>query len=343
MEFLLFSFPFFFFSSSTFPTLDHKQLDFVNMSSRFEDLPNELLLEVFEHLDTRDLYQCFWGLNHRLNELLQSLKNLSLTMEKNDSLLLDIFASRIVRLEINTWHEIDLSRFPNLKWLKLSRTTRNQVMKIRPGLFPKLAYLSLSLAFDFWSSTQLAQEVFSNGFPSLRHAELGRIDIPYTHSWGLSPHLRSIFVCSSDPIIVPLILAACPCLHRFKVQIFGDCHRIDLPSLRLNHPLRRFTFMDSYGIVTLTDLNLILTYVPNVNYLHLTLFEISFTNLAHTLISRLNRLERFDCYINEPPDPHEDLSSIRTLHPCFHRLQSFEKNHGIQHFTNQVNSTKHSS
>ena len=307
------------------------------MSSRLEDLPNELLFDVFEYLDTRDLYQGFWGFNHRLNDLLNSLKNLSLIMEKNDPLLLDVFASRIVRLEINTWHEIDLNRFGNLKWLKLSRTTRNQVMKIRPEIFPKLVYLSLSLAFDFWSSTQLAQEVFSNGFPSLRHVDLGRIDIPYTHTWALSPRLRSVSVCSSDPIIVPLILAACPRLHRLQVQIFGDCHRIDLPSLRLNHPLQRFTFMDFYGIITLNDLNLILTYVPNVNYLHLTLFEISFTNLTHMLISRLNRLERFDCYINEPPDPHEDLSTIRTLHPFFHRLQRFEKSHGIQHFTNQAN------
>ena len=306
------------------------------MSSRVEDLPNELLLEVFEYLDTRDLYRSFWGLNDRLNELLQSLKNLSLILEKNDPILIEIFASRIVRLELNTWHEIDLSRFTNLKWLKLSRTTRNQVTKIRPIFVPKLVYLSLSLAFDFWSSTQLAQDVFSNAFPSLRHADLGRIDIPYTHSWALSPHLRSVYVCSSDPIIVPLILAACPRLHRLQVQIFGDSLRIDLPSLRLNHPLKRFTFSDSYGIVALNDLNLILTYVPNVESLRITVFEIAFTNLAHTLISRLNRLDRFDCYINEPPDPHEDLSIIRTFHPCFHRLQRIEKTHGIQQFTNQV-------
>lgn len=308
------------------------------MSSRLEDLPNELLLEVFEYLDTRDLHRSFWRLNDRFNDLLQSLKDLSLILEKNDPVLIEVFASRIVRLEVNTWHEIDLSRFRNLKWLKLSRTTRNQVMKIRPEFVPKLVYLSLSLAFDFWSSTQLAQDVFSNAFPSLRHADLGRIDIPYTHSWALSPHLRSIHVCSSDPIIIPLILAACPCLSQLHVQIFGDCHRIDLPHLRLNHPLKRFTFTDSYGIVTLNDLNLILTYVPNVEYLRLTVFEIAFTTLAHTLISRLTRLKRFDCFINEPPDPHEDLSIIRTLHSCFDRLECIETTHGIQHFTNRIKS-----
>jgi hypothetical protein len=263
---------------------------------------------------------------------------LSLVIEKNDPLLIAIFASRIVRLEVNTWHEIDLSPFFNLKWLKLCRTTRNQVTKIRPNVIPKLVYLSLSLAFDFWSSTQLAQDVFSNGFPSLRHADLGRVDVPYTRSWSLSPHLHSVGVCSSDPIIVPLILSACPRLRSLRVEIFGDNHRIDLPSLRLNHPLKRFTFADSYGVLSLNDINLILIYTPNVEFIHLTLFEMSFIPLAQTLIDRLHRLRRFDCYMNEPPDPNEHIdkmNTIRAMHPCFQRTQSFERLYGVRHFTNK--------
>ena len=308
------------------------------MPSLFEHLPNELLLDVFEYLDTGDLYRAFWNLNSRFNDMLRSLKDLSLVIEKNDPLLLAIFASRVVRLEVNTWHEIDLSQFSNLKWLKLCRTTRNQVTQIRPNIVPKLVYLSVSLAFDFWSSTQLAQDVFSNGFPSLRYADLGRVDIPYTRTWSLAPHLHSVCVCSSDPIIVPLTLAACPRLRSLQVQIFGDCHRIDLPSLRLNHPLKRFTFADSYGVLSLHDINSILTYVPNVERIHLTLFEISFTRLAHTLVSRLHRLRRFDCYITEPPDLDEfknDIQNFRTMHPCFSRVQCFDKIYSIQHFTNK--------
>lgn len=308
------------------------------MFSFFEHLPNELLFDVFEYIDTRDLYYGFWGLNSRFDDILRSLKNLSLLMEKNDPLLITLFASRIVRLEVNTWHEIDLSRFFNLKSLKLSRTTRNQVIKIRPDALPNLVYLSVSLTFDFWSSAQLAQDVFSNGFPSLRHADLGRVDIPYTRSWSLSHHLHSVSVCSSDPIIVPLTLAACPRLRSLQVQLFGDNHRIDLPSLRLNHPLKRFTFADSYGVLSLNDIDIILTYIPNVEYIHLTLFEMSFTCLARTLVHRLLRLYRFDCYINESSDPNEHINAIdiiRAMHPCFDRIQSFEKKHDIRHFTNK--------
>ncbi|CAF4130413.1 unnamed protein product, partial [Adineta steineri] len=122
------------------------------MSSLIEDLPNELLFDVFQYLDTRDLYESFWGLNYRFNNILRSLKDLSLTMEKNNPSLLTIFASRIARLEVNTWHEIDLIQFINLKSLILHRTTRNQITQIRPNVIPKLVSLSISLAFDFWSS-----------------------------------------------------------------------------------------------------------------------------------------------------------------------------------------------
>jgi hypothetical protein len=308
------------------------------MFSLFEYLPNELLLDVFEYIDIRDLYQGFWGLNTRFNNILRSLENLSLVIDKHDPLLISIFASRTVRLEVNTWHEIDLSRFSNLTSLKLSRTTRIQVAQIRPEVVPNLKYLSLSLAFDFWSSAQLAQDVFSNGFPSLRYADLGRVDISYTRLWSLSPHLDSVSVCSSDPIIVPLILASCPRLHHLQVQIFGDNHRLDLLSLRMNHPLKRFTFADSYGVLSLNDINLLLTHLPDVEYINLTLLELSFTRLTHILVERLHRLRRFDCYINESPDENEhidNIDTIRAMHPCFERIQCFEKNHGVRHFTNK--------
>jgi hypothetical protein len=308
------------------------------MLTLFEHLPNEILLDVFEFIDTGDLYRGFWSLNTRFDDILLSLKNLSLIMEKNDRSLVAVFASRIARLEVNTWHEIDLSRFSSLQSLTIRRTTRIQVQQIRPNIIPNLVYLSLSLAFDFWSSAQLAQDVFSNGFPSLRHADLGRVDIPFIRSWSISPHLKSVGVCSSDPIIVPLILSSCPCLHSLLVQIFGDNHRIDLPSLRLNHPLQRFTFADSYGVLSLNDINLILTYIPNVECIHLTLYEMSFTRLAHTLIQRLHRLNRFDCYINELPDPNEyinNIEMIRKIHPCFGRIQCYEKIYGVRHFTNK--------
>ncbi|CAF1316428.1 unnamed protein product [Adineta ricciae] len=304
------------------------------MTSLFEHLPNELIYDVFQYLDTRDLYYGFWRLNSRLNAILRSLRNLSLTMDKNDPALISVFSPRVVQLKLNTWHEIDLTRFSKLRVLILQRTTRFQVAQIRPHVIPYLRYLSLSLAFDFWSSAQLAEDVFSNGFPLLRYADLGRVDVPYTRSWSLSPHLLSVCVCSGDPIIIPLILVSCPYLRSLQVQVFGDNHHIDLPTLRLNHPLKRFTFVDSYGVLSLSDMSLLLSYVLSVEYIHLTLFEISFTRLASILNHHLHRLKTFDCYIHDSA-VNADLDEIRAMNPCFERIQYYEKSHGVRYFTNK--------
>ncbi|CAF1165080.1 unnamed protein product [Rotaria magnacalcarata] len=40
--------------------------------NRIESFSNELLLDIFEYLDAFDLYQAFYGLNYRINNLLQS-------------------------------------------------------------------------------------------------------------------------------------------------------------------------------------------------------------------------------------------------------------------------------
>lgn len=306
------------------------------MLTLLEHLPNELIFDVFEYVDTHDLYYGFWGLNNRFDDIIRSLKNFSLVIERDDPELIALFAPRIVRLVVNTWHEIDLRQVSNLRTLILHRTTRVQVAQIRPEAVPRLTYLSLSLAFDFWSSTQLAQDVFSNGFPQLRHADLGRVDVSYTRSWSLSPHLHSVCVCSNDLVIVPLILVSCPRLRRLQVQVFGDNHRIDLPSLRLNHSLKRFVFIDSYGEVSLNDIDLLLNYVPNLTRVELTLFELPFARLAQILARRLRRLEQFDCYITEPPaDEHSGLDRIRAMHPYFEHLQCVEKRFGVRHFTNR--------
>ena len=126
----------------------------------------------------------------------------------------------------------------------------------------------------------------------------------------------------------------------YKVQVFGDNHRIDLPSLRLSHPLKRFVFADSYGEVSLNDIDLLLSYVPNLARVELTLFELAFARLARILVRRLHRLKRFDCFLTESPsDAHDDFDQIRAMHSYFEHMQCLEKNFGVRHFTNRRSGT----
>ncbi|UJR12563.1 hypothetical protein I4U23_016739 [Adineta vaga] len=51
---------------------------FDKKSSCIEDLANELWLEVFEYVDWINLFTSFYGINERINQLIQSIKSLSL-------------------------------------------------------------------------------------------------------------------------------------------------------------------------------------------------------------------------------------------------------------------------
>ena len=298
------------------------------MHRKFEDLPNEIFLDIFEYVDAMDLYRSFWNLNDRINLVLGSLKNRSATIEKNDFSFFKAFGSRIVHLKITAWHEIDLSQFKQLKSLIIRRPTRSQVVQIRPDLLPNLVVLSLSLTFDFWSSTQLAEDVFSNGFPSLRHADLGRVDIPLTTRWSLSPNLRSISVCSSEAIIVPLILASCPNLKSLQLQIIGEQQRLTLPSFRRNHPVDRFLFIDSYGALSFDEIDSLLTYMPNIRSISFTLVELSFVRLTEILSQRLKYLKKFQILIHEPPNDEQQIESNST----FSQTKVVKKNNAFHYF-----------
>ncbi len=46
--------------------------------SRIEDLANEIWLEMFDYFDWINLFMAFYGINKRINQLLVSIKTLSL-------------------------------------------------------------------------------------------------------------------------------------------------------------------------------------------------------------------------------------------------------------------------
>ncbi|CAF4557622.1 unnamed protein product, partial [Rotaria magnacalcarata] len=63
-------------------------------------------------------------------------------------------------------------------------------------------------------------------------------------------------------------------------------------SLR-NHPLRRFTIWSDYFELVLNDIDNLLVYTPNIEYLYLqAVYPMSFIDLANRLANRLNYLSQ---------------------------------------------------
>jgi len=308
------------------------------MITLFEDLPNELLLDLFEYISLRDLYYTFCQLNTRFNNLVWLHNNYSIIIYKNEQLLFELFAHKITYLVVhNVYDSIELKQFSNLRSLTIHRATDNQLKQIQHEFMPNLICLFISLSVITSSSTELTQKIFSNQLPSLRYIDIGQIDVPSFFSiWSIAPSLYSICIYCFQPIIIHKILVSCPNLKQFQVK-FGEIREnIDLPTIPLNHRLKRFILFDYYNLLSLEIIDKILFYIPNLKQLFFQGCSngpfISFTQI---LFNRLKSLIQFDCIIRQSINNYENntLENIRKIHPCFNRIQSSINSRGYIIFT----------
>lgn len=185
-----------------------------------ESLPNEILLDLYEYFDIRELYQSFYNLNHRFNFLLQSLSHLSLYYQTpNDNYSIDfnmIFSSRVYTINIYSQNNLELKQFYNLHRLIIWFPTDEQIIQINTESFPYLEYLSVSFTITKSSICSLYQKIFSNGFPLLKSCFLSGCESPTnTTQWIQSPNLRYLNTTSN----YPSILAACPNLYSLNLKL----------------------------------------------------------------------------------------------------------------------------
>ena len=294
------------------------------MVTRFEDLPNELLLDLFEYIDVRDLYHGFWLLNTRFNQLIGTLSSLSLTLEQNESALISLFANQITRLVSKTWQETDLCQFPQLQSLVVHLPTRNQLHQIQTDSLPNLIYLSVTSVPGLDFLPRFTITIFSNGLPSLRHVRLGHVPTTYSPYWSQSPLLTSVSVECSNPMLIACILGSSPNLQSLQVRMLLDAVPIfrSSPSIT-GHRLKRFILQDPYHKLLFSHVYALLAWMPNVQRIYLNfLCKVPFTRFARSLVNRLPLLTRFDCHIDDSSsDRTVDVETIRLIHPCFARLR----------------------
>lgn len=91
---------------------------------RFEQLPNEILLQIFGYVRANDLHG-FFGQNQRLNDMINDMK-LNVVIEEpvyddEDWNCLKIFLPKqFIRLELRSvWNDFDLNVFQDLRSLSL--------------------------------------------------------------------------------------------------------------------------------------------------------------------------------------------------------------------------------
>jgi len=230
------------------------------LPSPFEQLPNELLIDICKYLDARDLYRAFYNLNSRFNTLLRSLNNLCLTLLKsspNERNYYKTFASYIYTLKLGYKADIILNDFPNVRRLEFLVPSYDQMKQLQSGIYPYLEYLSIGYKHILFSTDlpNLCKKIFSNGFPYLKSCDLFEPKTVYVVP--SSTQLTELCRLKVDNISFSTyqnILLTCPNLYFFQFTFFFRWKELLFikPHVNLQRMIIKFedfiSSMDDYNI-----------------------------------------------------------------------------------------------
>ncbi|CAF3866220.1 unnamed protein product [Rotaria magnacalcarata] len=146
--------------------------------SKFDILPNEVLLEIFEYLPPVYTFETFYFLNKRYNSLLLSIRlrvdlfNVSKQIfEYYNYFLFPVVSHCVVSLRCEDVfdrlnHHINLSNFISLEYLTITNIKRSTLKNIIPHInrFPNLMYLNLQMSTEAVMTHEL---YFEQPMPSI--------------------------------------------------------------------------------------------------------------------------------------------------------------------------------
>ena len=191
----------------------------MNGVSTLESLPNEILMNLCEYFDARELYSAFVELNARFNRLVRSMPYLFLQYRAPHDTNTDshaLFAAQLYALMIYSERPIKLSSFVHIRRLTIWYPSDEQVQQIDGQCLPSLTYLSVSYTVAKASICLLYQKIFSNEFPALKSCLMYGSETPRdTLQWTQSPRLEHVHIRSN----YSSVLTACPNLHTLNLSL----------------------------------------------------------------------------------------------------------------------------
>lgn len=312
--------------------------------SKLENLPNEILIEIFDYIQINHLIYAFLNLNHRFNSILFSL-NIHLrvlypddliqnNIEQSHSVNLLINPKCISRLHLTNDKNIpneQIINYSNIRSLLCDTPTTKIIEFLTPERFPRLEYLRIG----YYKSkngqiNQLHQSIFSNKFPFLRKCSLNNINDNEIWTGSPSIHLLGIW-CDNPRTVVQRILYALQNLRYLELYLTWPSTFPILDEKIINQHMNLNSLkLHLCAQWTLEKLDSFLAYIPKVKYLyllssyfdaHMNCFQWDFKVLANILLCRLPNLSRFNCEFIFKRLKSSDLDSISSLHSCFDRIK----------------------
>lgn len=193
--------------------------------TKFEDLPNEIIGEIFKCLDARDVFRCFSHLNSRLCRLTRWFDHLQLKFHLRTANGIkfneETFPFYVHSLSVDPWINSSLNRFRNVRRLKLESPLPHILQQIKPELMNFLENLSVSYTFNMYEIVVLHDQIFSNSFQRLTSCELLEKETPLTirRTFSTVSKITNLRVNFIDFDIFSTILSVCPNLKNLKFSL----------------------------------------------------------------------------------------------------------------------------
>ena len=138
--------------------------------SRLEELPNEILVEIFKYFDAQDLFRAFNNVNSHFNAVIRSLDYLVFTSSNDDATEINDFSTYIDALIINCEININLNRFQNVRYLSIHQLTDELSEQLNADIIPFLEHIVITRSS--YTMFDVCEKIFINGFPHLKSCYL---------------------------------------------------------------------------------------------------------------------------------------------------------------------------
>ncbi|CAF1086635.1 unnamed protein product [Rotaria sp. Silwood1] len=265
---------------------------FINQThiTKFDILPNEILLEIFEYLPTVNIFETFFYLNQRYNRLLLSIRlridllNISKQIfDYYNYFLFPIASQCIISLRCEDIfdrliHHIHLSNFISLEYLTITNIKKTTLQYIIPHLkkFPNLIYLNLQISNELINNNEL---YFEESMPSIEKCILNfnkRIIIEGDHCYSNLKYLTINQYHIND--LLSFLHIYTPQLHHLTITLNDDYNSIKLlPKIENKHNLETLIIKECRIPFDRIE-QLILISLPYLKRLHINAIGIGYAD-----------------------------------------------------------------
>jgi hypothetical protein len=297
--------------------------------SQLEIFPDELFLDLFSYIPPRELYHIWFGLNHRINAILRSVRISFDLVENTQEIhrILKYFSQQIVYIHLRLpSNSIDFQQFPNLRSLIIdTKLTAKQIDSIHPIILPDLRRLTFNEVLK--GEDPLNKIIFNRTSSNqwIKVCHLPSMPNYFLHNPSNLSHIQTMIFERVTSYHIHRILSLQTTLRRLKVTIVPSMIDEKISSSLINQNYQHKYLIDFHTTINtfnkLDELYPLLSHLSTLRYLHISCDGLNmndFQQLACELHTRIPWLERLNGTFKQTYI--KDIKKLHCISPLFNRM-----------------------